>query len=308
MNLLIAFIPAIFWGINPIIVTKTGGSATNQVFGLGLGAVIVAIITTLIVRPTISPLVFIMAFVTGVFWQTGQLGQFVSMKNIGVSKAIPISTGLQLVGNTLIGAFVFQEWQGKSSIIIGLIALVLVVIGSALTSATDRGEEQRVTMKDLLFLVVTTVGYVMYSALPKAPMLAHTSSVAIFLPETLGIFVGIAIFQLVTQGTAPFKQKAQYTNITAGFSWGLGTLTYIIAAQQLGVTTAFIFAQLNVLVATFGGVFVLREKKDTFETWCTLIGLALIIVGAIATTFAKWTNISWIFDIEKGYRKGYHLS
>ena len=46
MSFLIALIPAIFWGINPIIVTKTGGSATNQVFGLGLGAISVAIITT----------------------------------------------------------------------------------------------------------------------------------------------------------------------------------------------------------------------------------------------------------------------
>lgn len=286
MSFLIALIPAIFWGINPIIVTKTGGSATNQVFGLGLGALIVAIITNIIVKPTISPIVFIVAFLTGVCWQTGQLGQFVSMKNIGVSKAIPISTGLQLVGNTLIGAFVFNEWHGSRSIMIGLVALVLVVIGSALTSATDRGEERRVTFKDLMFLVVTTVGYVLYSALPKAPLLAHTSSEAIFFPETLGIFVGIAIYQLIREGTTPFKQKAQYTNITAGISWGLGTLTYIMGAQQLGVTTAFILAQLNVLVATLGGVLILHEKKDTFEMWCTLIGLALIIVGAIATTFA----------------------
>lgn len=287
MNLLLAFIPAIFWGINPLIVTKTGGSATNQVFGLGLGTVIVATVATLIARPTISPLVFLIALITGICWQTGQLGQFVSMKHIGVSKAIPISTGLQLVGNTLIGAFVFHEWNGRRSIIIGLIALVLVVIGSALTSATDRAEEHKVTLKDLLFLVVTTFGYILYSALPKVPLLAHTSSVAIFLPEALGIFGGIAIYQLCTEGVTPFKQKPQYTNITAGFSWGIGTFAYIMAAQQLGVTTAFIFAQLNVLVATLGGVTILREKKDKFEMWCTLIGLALIIAGAIATTFAK---------------------
>lgn len=287
MNLLLVLVPAIFWGINPIIVTKTGGSATNQVFGLGLGTVVVAIIATVIVKPTISPLIFLVALLTGVCWPIGQLGQFVSMKRIGVSKAVPISTGLQLVGNTLIGAFIFHEWQGRQSIIIGFIALILVIIGSALTSATDRGEDQRVKLKDLLFLLVTTSGYLLYSALPKFPILAHTSSVAILLPEALGIFGGIAIYQLCTEGLTPFKQKAQYTNITAGFSWGIGTFAYIVVAQQLGVTTAFIFSQLNVLVATLGGVLILHEKKDTFEMWCTLIGLVLIIAGAIATTFAK---------------------
>ncbi|MDU4240326.1 MAG: GRP family sugar transporter, partial [Limosilactobacillus fermentum] len=54
MEYLIALIPALGWGLMPLITGKMGGSEANQIFGIGAGASIVGIIAFLITQPTVS--------------------------------------------------------------------------------------------------------------------------------------------------------------------------------------------------------------------------------------------------------------
>ena len=57
-----------------------------------------------------------------------------SVNLVGVSKTMPISTGLQLVGTTLFSAIFLGEWSTGLQVTLGLIAMVLLVTGIALTS------------------------------------------------------------------------------------------------------------------------------------------------------------------------------
>lgn len=125
MNILIALIPALGWGIFPLIAGKIkNGQPANELMGLGTGALIVGII-----HPTNSNLtIFSLSLISGIFWTIGQSGQFISMRNIGISKTMPLSTGLQLIGNTLIGAIIFGEWTSGSQYLIGTLALVLITL------------------------------------------------------------------------------------------------------------------------------------------------------------------------------------
>ena len=125
MNILIALIPALGWGIFPLIAGKIKNSQpVNKLMGLGTGALIVGII-----HPTNSNLtIFSLSLISGIFWTIGQSGQFISMRNIGISKTMPLSTGLQLIGNTLIGAIIFGEWTSGSQYLIGTLALVLITL------------------------------------------------------------------------------------------------------------------------------------------------------------------------------------
>lgn len=43
MNILIALIPAIGWGIQPLILKKIGGRPTNEILGTGIGTLIVGL-------------------------------------------------------------------------------------------------------------------------------------------------------------------------------------------------------------------------------------------------------------------------
>lgn len=286
MAYLIALIPALGWGFMPLITGKVGGSEANQIFGIGAGASLVGLIAFLIIHPQVSMKAFLFSLLCGALWSTAQVGQFVSFKRIGVSNTVPLSTVFQLVGNSIIGVVIFGEWHSARALTIGFIALAIVIIGAMMTSFTDRSGGQNVTSKDVLFLLVTTIGYWIYSSFPKMPILAHEDSVGIFLPEVLGILLGAIIYDLASGNAKAFTQKEQYTNILAGISWGIAAFAYIFAARMIGVTVAFVFTQLNVIIATFGGILILHEHKSPRESKFTFWGIVLIVIGSIATAFA----------------------
>ena len=281
MNIIIALLPAIGWGIMPWIVNKVPASKpSNQILGVGLGATLGGIIVTIAKQPATSLPVFLISLLSGAFWTIGQIGQFISFTKIGVSKTMPISTGLQLVGNTLIGALIFSEWQSQNDFLFGSIALLVIIFGVILTAYTekDADESKKATKKDFLFLILTTVGYLVYSAFPKT---ISANAESMFLPQTLGILLGAIIYLLFSKQQVAFKQKASYLDIFAGIAFGIAAYTYIISAQLNGVTNAFIYGQLSVIISTLGGMTLLGEKQEGKELLTTLAGLALIVVGAV---------------------------
>jgi glucose uptake protein len=278
MNILIALLPAIGWGLIPLITGKVKNSQPyNQIVGVGIGAVLVGIVVTAIQRPAMTPGVFALAVLSGMMWALGQTGQFISFTRIGVSYTMPISTGLQLVGNTLIGAIIFGEWQGSRQIIMGTFALILIIIGVILTSLSDSTSDKKVTARDLLFLLATTIGYWVYSAFPKS---VNANAQSLFLPQTIGILIGAVLYAVFSKHGDVFKQKATWLDLFAGISFGIGGFAYIISAQMNGVTQAFIYSQLNVIIATLGGMTLLGEKKHGKLLVATLVGLVIIVVGA----------------------------
>ncbi|AYE37650.1 GRP family sugar transporter [Companilactobacillus zhachilii] len=285
MNILIALIPALGWGFMPIITGKVGGSPVNQMFGIGAGATIVGLISFLVTQPSVSAQAFWFSVLCGALWTIGQIGQFISFKRIGVSGTVPLSTVFQLVGNSIIGMLIFGDWAGAQAKVIGIIALAIVVVGALLTSVSDSTDGQKMQLKDALFLLCTTVGFWIYSSFPNMPIVKAESSTGIFLPEMLGILLGSIIYALFTDKNS-FKQKEQYQNIIAGVAWGIAAFAYIFSAKANGNTSAFIWTQLNVVIGTFGGIFVLHERKSRHELTFTILGIVLIVVGSVATSFA----------------------
>lgn len=287
MIYLLALIPAIGWGAMPLITGKIGGSPVNQMFGIGAGASIVGIITYLITKPTVSVTAFWFSLAIGCLWTIGQVGQFISFKHMGVSNTMPLSSAFVLVMTSFVGIFFFDEWQGARALSIGLTACVVVIIGAVLTSISDGTSDKKVSTKWVLFLLVTTIGYCAYSIFPKMPQVAHESSQGIFLPEVLGILLGSVIYTICSGNAKAFKQKEQYLNILGGLSWGIGNFAYVFVGKALGVVTASIFGQMNVIISTFGGILLLHETKTKREMIYIVVGIILIVIGSILTVIAN---------------------
>ncbi|WP_047766829.1 GRP family sugar transporter [Limosilactobacillus panis] len=293
LSYLLALVPAVGWGIMPLITGKVGGSTVNQTFGIGAGATIIGLLAFAIAHLTgnpgavvVSARGFWISVLCGALWSTGQIGQFVSFKRMGVSNTIPLSTVFQLIGNSLIGVIIFGEWHTATARLIGFGALVIVIIGALMTSVTDQSSGKKITIQNFFFLLITTFGYWVYSAFPKIPWLANEKSLGIFLPEMLGILLGSVIYTIASGNISAFKQREQYLNIFGGLSWGIAALAYIFAGRALGVNVAFVFTQLNVVIATIGGVFVLHEQKTHREMGFTIAGIIFIVAGSILTAFA----------------------
>lgn len=274
-------LPALAWGILPLAVARVKGKPINQIFGTAIGTLIVSIVVFLIMRPNISVISFIMAALAGGFWIIGQLGQYNAYQSIGVSQTMPVSTGFQLIGTSLIGVLLFGEWTSVNAKIFGFIGIILLIIGVVLTAKKDQKTFNGGNTKTMVMLILTTIGFLVYNSIPKA---MSTSGLAIFLPESVGMVIAVLIYIAFSRQPQVLREKASWQSLLAGFVFSIAAVTYILSVRDNGVNTAFVISQLSVVISTIGGMVFLHEKKSRHELLLTIIGLILIVGGAIVTT------------------------
>ncbi len=287
MNVVEILLPALFWGVLPLVVAKTGGRPVHQIFGTAFGTLIIGIILWFMISPSIDLTNALLAGLAGAFWIIGQLGQYTGYEKIGVSKTMPISTGLQLIGTSLIGVVIFGEWAGTAAKITGFLGVLLLVIGVATTSIKDKTTSVKTAEQSqtgtIVMLVFTTLGYLVYNSIPKA---LSASGLAIFLPESVGMVVAVLIYLIFTRQLNVFTQRASWVNLNGGFVFSFAGIAYIISVSANGVNLAFVISQLSVVISTIGGMLFLHEHKTQRELLYTVIGLVLIVAGAFITTLS----------------------
>ena len=218
MALLIALVNIIGWGLIPLTVKD---SPQSQIAGMGIGASATALIIYLFTRPAFDAATWAVAFVAGMLWTIGQMGQFISYTRIGVSGTIPLSAGFQLVGNSLIGVLIFGEWPTAHAKVIGFIALALVVIGIVLSSKSDDKGSGDANAKNIAFLLIITIGFWIYSSFPKLIAKDIMNGLDYIFPEMLGVLVGTVVYVIASHSTAVYRNKMIWRNSIAGVGWYL---------------------------------------------------------------------------------------
>ncbi len=133
----------------------------------------------------------------------------------------------------------------------------------------------------MIVLVLTTLGYITSSSIPKA---LKGDSVMIFFAETIGMLVAAIVYLIATKQTQVFKEKESYQVIPAGVIYAIAALAYIVSVKMNGVNLAFVMSQLCVVISTLGGILFLHEKKTQNGLIYTVIGLILIVAGAVLTS------------------------
>ena len=187
MDIFLAILPAIFWGSIVLFNVKLGGG--------------------LIVKRSVQRLAHLFSRLLFIFYKTSVdpncywswncvrliLGAWSgeSIKSIdlmGVSRTMPISTGLQLVSTTLFGVIVFHEWSTTISVVLGVLALVCIIIGVILTSLQSEEEknaEQAGNFKrGIIILLISTVGYLVYVVVIR---LFNVDGWSALLPQAVGM-------------------------------------------------------------------------------------------------------------------------
>ncbi|GCF93232.1 glucose transporter GlcU [Enterococcus florum] len=286
MTILIALVPMFAWGSIALVSGKLGGDANQQTLGMTMGAFLFALATYLMVQPTINSWIVLIGFLSGVFWTVGQNGQFHGMKAVGVSVGLPLSTGFQLMLNTIAGAVFFHEWTKTRDFILGLIALALLVFGAYLTARQD--DETGVATenkmldfgKGLRALLVSTIGYASYTIIITW---AGLDPLAIILPQSIGM-VGAATLFAFKKTTI---DRYVWRNMLSGLLWGIGNICMLLTVQQVGLAIGFSLSQMGIIISTLGGIFILGERKTKKEMYSVVIGCLLIIFGGIVLGYMK---------------------
>ncbi|MEB7722734.1 RhaT/GlcU family sugar-proton symporter [Staphylococcus equorum] len=277
MDILIALLPALFWGSVVLINVLVGGGPYNQIRGTTFGALIIGIILLLTGNAEFGdPTIIIVGLISGAFWALGQGYQLKSISLIGVSKTMPISTGLQLVGTTLFSAVFLGEWSTGTQVTLGLLAMVLLVIGIAITSIKGKNEASESTKnfgKAMPILLISTVGYVVYVVI--AQIFGVDGMNALFFQS-----IGMAIGGLILSAKHETSIKSTLWNLIPGVIWGIGNLFMFYSQPKVGVATSFSLSQLLVIVSTLGGIFLLGERKDKRQMTGIWAGIVLIVIAA----------------------------
>jgi glucose uptake protein/putative ribose uptake protein len=66
-----------------------------------------------------------------------------------------------------------------------------------------------------------------------------------------------------------------------GLIFASAALSILLSKAHNGVATGTSLSQTNIIIATLGGLFILKEHKPKRELSFTLIGLALVVTGGI---------------------------
>ncbi|WP_395760680.1 RhaT/GlcU family sugar-proton symporter [Bacillus sp. 3G2] len=284
MDILLAILPALFWGSIVLFNVKLGGGPYSQVLGTTFGALLFSIGIYIFVKPVLTPMVIGVGIVSGLFWALGQANQLKSIDLIGVSKTMPISTGMQLVSATLFGVIVFHEWSTTVSVILGILALICIIIGIVLTSLPSPEEKQQAQAGNLkrgiLILLVSTFGYLVYVVVIR---LFNIDGWSALLPQAIGMVLGGI---LLTFKHKPFNKYA-IRNIIPGLIWAAGNMFLFISQPRVGVATSFSLSQMGIVISTLGGIFILGEKKTKRQFNAIIIGIIFIVAAGVMLGIAK---------------------
>ncbi|MEI4803578.1 GRP family sugar transporter [Bacillus sp. NPDC077411] len=282
MDILLALLPALAWGNVLLVSVKMGGGAYSQTVGMTIGALFFATIMYAFTTPALSLTILIVGFISGLFWALGQVNQLKTVQTIGVSTTVTISTGMQLVATSIFGVIAFHEWTTTTTIIMGTIAILFIVIGVVFTSLDDKENAQPPGQlkKGLLTLIVSTFGYFGYVIIIRW---YNIDGWAAILPQAVGMFVGAVI---LTFKHKPFNKYA-IRNIVSGLLWGTGNLFLLLSLPRVGVATSFSLSQTGIVISTFGAIVFLGEKKTKRQMVFIALGSALIIGGAVLLGLAK---------------------
>ncbi|MBR0601984.1 glucose transporter GlcU [Bacillus safensis] len=282
VGILYALLPAIFWGSIVLISVKLGGNAYQQTLGITLGAFLFSIVAFFIKMPELTPLIFAVSVISGIFWSIGQMNQLSSVAFLGVSKAVPLSTGMQLVSTTLFGVMVFKEWQTMTVILIGSCAILLIIAGVVMTSLGQKkngGENGRGNFKKgIIILLISTVGYVGYVVILRWFDIDGWSALV---PQSVGMLLSSLAISLKQD---PFS-KYTFRNIIAGLIWSTGNLGLLLAIPLIGVAVSFSMSQTGIVISTLGGIYLLKEKAS--RTSFVIAGCLMIIAGGVLLGFTK---------------------
>ncbi|ENQ3112708.1 GRP family sugar transporter [Bacillus cereus] len=284
MDILLAILPALFWGSIVLFNVKLGGGPYSQILGTTLGALVFSIGVYIFIKPVLTPMVIIIGIISGIFWALGQANQLKSIDLIGVSKTMPISTGMQLVSTTLFGVIVFHEWSTTTSVVLGVLALLCIIIGIVLTSLQskeEKNDEQTGNFKKgIVILLISTLGYLVYVVIIR---LFGIDGWSALLPQAIGMMLGGILLTFKHQ---PFNKYA-IRNIIPGLIWAAGNMFLFISQPRVGMATSFSLSQMGIVISTLGGIFILGEKKTKRQFNAIIIGIIFIVAAGVMLGIAK---------------------
>jgi glucose uptake protein len=296
-SILIGLIPALGWGFQGIIMQKIGGTTANKQMGMVLTALVMSIVVALVDPIAWSPALIAAAAVNGIPWAIAQILQIKSFDYLGVSRAMPLTSGMQLILTSVIGAFYFNEWPHAWQMGVGFAGIALIIVGTVLTTYTEAGQETTSKSDIRKGVIITAISSALYVAYATAARFFNVDSFQILLPQALFMLAATIVISIVVskrdsvdgvfgrvEGVFGLKS---WQNMLTGVLWSVANIAVLFSNQVNGVAVGWTLANMNLIFATLGGLFILHEKKTPKELKFVIAGMIIIAAGGIAIGATK---------------------
>lgn len=304
MEFVVALLPAVFFGFVGLILMGLGGNTSQQTLGQLSGGLFVAAAVAAIFGVNLPPAHLGIAFLSGVLLGTGIWLLVRAFHSIGVSRAMPITTGGQLVMVSLFGVVLFGEWVGTVALPVGIAGLAAVLAGVLATTYTEkqlaseggpsaqdhreldvkRGAWEIISATALLSVYVVMLRYFGIDPLEGFPPQAVGAALA-------GLLLTSPRFTPALGDKDTRWHIITVKSMSAGILWGLGVVIMQYSQILVGVAVGFSISQMGVVISTFGGILLLGEKRTRKEMWVLSSGVALLVAGAILLGVAKALDV-----------------
>lgn len=297
LDFLLALSPSLILGSMSVLLIALGGDDRQRILGLMAGGFLTALIATPFLAPTWTPTSFALSYFSGLLLGWGLFDQTVCLRVLGVSRTMPISTGLQLVFMSLGGIVLFGEWRHGASSLFGAGAILSLISGVWLTSRHEKNPQTSMRVdwpRGIRLLATSTLGLVAYLLVVR--WFDIDGRVAL-LPQALG-YMTLALIATSPRFT-PWDgpEDTRWSFVTArqllpGMMWGGAVLILQMSADRVGVATGFTLSQLGILISTPAAIVFLGEHRSAREMRWTVMGVGLVVVGAVLAGFAKSLDIA----------------
>ncbi|WP_348619774.1 GRP family sugar transporter [Paenibacillus polymyxa] len=276
MDFIIAFIPAVGWGVMPILAHITKASPREQLTGTVIGAVLFALCLYIIHPTSLAQIHFVVSFISGIFWAAGQLLQFQAFQKVSVSIAIPVICGLQLIGTTLFAALILGEWITGYQYGIGVGSLLCILAGVLLTSYQGKsaGLSKPLPVPIIIMLVCSGLALSSYVVINQ---FFHISGLSVILPQSLGMLCSAMVMNL--KGKKRLRFSLVVHNLPTGLVWSIANLALFISNGLIGMAASFPISQASIAIACVGSILIFKEKKSPKEWIGILAGITVLMIG-----------------------------
>lgn len=296
IDILWALVPSILFGLQTTLTGAVHTTDQQRVLGLTTGGFVFALAVTPFLGVEWNVRDVIVAFVTGLIVGWGLVDQIPAFNVLGVSRTMPVSTGGQLAAISLGGVLLFGEWRHGGALPVGVVAIIVLILGIWFVSRTEEDSDTKNLdwARGTRLLVTSTFAFSSYVLIGRAFGLDGPS---ILLPQATGYFLVALIAYAVNarrkEDEAPTLLSVPMAQMTAlGLMWGAGVVLLQVGAGRVGVATGFTLSQLGILISTPLGILWLGEHRTGRELRWTVIGVALVIAGAVLAGVAKGLDVA----------------
>ena len=135
----------------------------------------------------------------------------------------------------------------------------------------------------MLYLLVSSLGFVAYASFPTA---FHLGGWDMVFPQAVAIFVAMIILCSFEKQPQLFAAKT-WQNMSTGVCFAIANLGIIFSNEINGVAVGYTMSQLNVIISTLGGLWILHEAKTPKEVKMIIAGVILVVAGGIMIGVTK---------------------